>query len=189
MNQRKLSRSGLPFIPPLSLSLSYSLSLPPFLSQAYEFLAGRHLRLNLLEILPHFSVKKAACTLVVVVHTPSISIHKNDAFVDRQWTTQTLSFPSYFPHPFCYKYRKSPSFGITHSLLTTPCGAGGRVVASDTRYPQFESSHRQFFYLLSIVLNKMYEKTKNGREWPNFKTTPPADHLKIQIDEFAIYFL
>ena len=34
------------------------------------------------------------------------------------------------------------------------CGAVGRAVASDTRGPRFESSHRQNLYVLSTVLKR-----------------------------------
>ena len=46
------------------------------------------------------------------------------------------------------------------------CGAVGRVVASNTRDPRFESSQRQY-YLLSTVL-KRRKKKKRGQEWPYF---------------------
>ena len=39
------------------------------------------------------------------------------------------------------------------------CGAVGRAVDSDTRDPWFESSHRKF-YLVSTVLNSYIEQTK-----------------------------
>ena len=54
------------------------------------------------------------------------------------------------------------------------CGTVGRAVASNTRVLQFESSHRQF-YLLSTVLNKLFikdeNKEKRGWEWQFFKKT------------------
>ena len=55
------------------------------------------------------------------------------------------------------------------------CGSVGRAVASDTRGPRFESSHRQKFnYLLNIcLLSTVYwkdeNKEKRGREWPILK--------------------
>ena len=59
-------------------------------------------------------------------------------------------------------------------LLGSGCGSVGRVVASDTKGPQFESSHRQkFIYLLNIcLLSSVYwkdeNKEKRGQEWPIF---------------------
>ena len=52
------------------------------------------------------------------------------------------------------------------------CGAVGRAVASDTRGPRFESSHRQKFIcilnicFLSTVCWKDENKEKRGQEWP-----------------------
>ena len=51
------------------------------------------------------------------------------------------------------------------------CGSVGRAVASDTRSPRFESSHRQNLLnicLLSTVFWKDENKEKRGREWPMF---------------------
>ena len=39
--------------------------------------------------------------------------------------------------------------------LSSDCGAVARAVAFDTRDPQFESNHGQF-YLLSTALQKLY---------------------------------
>ena len=47
-------------------------------------------------------------------------------------------------------------------------GSAGRVVASNARDARFESRHRQF-YLLSTVLNQCgndENKEESGREWP-----------------------
>ena len=58
--------------------------------------------------------------------------------------------------------------------LGSGCGSVGRVVASKTRGPRFDSSHRQkFIYifkicLLSTVCWKDENKEKRGREWPVF---------------------
>ena len=52
------------------------------------------------------------------------------------------------------------------NLWQSGCGAVGRVVASNTRDPRFESSQRQY-YLLSTVL-KRRKKKKRGQEWPYF---------------------
>ena len=49
------------------------------------------------------------------------------------------------------------------------CGSVGRAVASDTRGPQFESSHRQNkIYIEHLFTVNCIEKTKIGREWPIF---------------------
>ena len=48
---------------------------------------------------------------------------------------------------------------IKISELGSGCGAVGRAIASNTRDPQFESSHR-LYYLLSILLKNCIEKTK-----------------------------
>ena len=45
-------------------------------------------------------------------------------------------------------------------MLNSDCLAVGRAVASDTRDPRFESSHRKF-YLLSTVLSKLHRKDEN----------------------------
>ena len=50
------------------------------------------------------------------------------------------------------------------------CGTVGGSVASDTSYPQFKFSHRQFYLLSSSVLNKMKRKDKVKKKevenWP-----------------------
>ena len=61
-----------------------------------------------------------------------------------------------------------------NSLTCSGCGSVGKAVASDTRGPRFESSHRQkFIYILNIcLLSTAYwkdeNKEKRGREWPIF---------------------
>ena len=63
---------------------------------------------------------------------------------------------------------------LTYLLLGSGCGSVGRVVASDTRGPWFESSQRQkFIFILNICLLatvywKDENKDKRGREWPIF---------------------
>ena len=44
--------------------------------------------------------------------------------------------------------------------LSSDCGAVARAVAFDTRDPQFESNHGQF-YLLSTALQKLYGNHEN----------------------------
>ena len=39
-------------------------------------------------------------------------------------------------------------------VLSSGCGTVGRAVASNTRCPQFESSHRQFLVTLSTALKR-----------------------------------
>ena len=51
----------------------------------------------------------------------------------------------------------------TQLVLGSGCGSVGRAVASNTRGPQFESSHQQFYLYWQCI-----EKTKRGHEWPNF---------------------
>ena len=48
------------------------------------------------------------------------------------------------------------------------CDAVGRAVASDTRGPRFESSHRQIYMYYQLYW-KDENKEKRGRERPNFK--------------------
>ena len=48
---------------------------------------------------------------------------------------------------------------VNRIYLGNGCGAVGRVVASDTRDPRFESSHWQYF-LLSTALKSCIKKTK-----------------------------
>ena len=62
----------------------------------------------------------------------------------------------------------------TEYIQGSGCGSVGSAVASDTRGPQFESSHWQkFIYilnycLLSTVYRKDENKEKRGRGWPIF---------------------
>ena len=49
------------------------------------------------------------------------------------------------------------------------CGIIGRAVASDSRRPGFEASHRQFYKIQLFTVNSIYrmdEKRKRDREWP-----------------------
>ena len=53
-------------------------------------------------------------------------------------------------------------------IMGSVCGSVGRVVASNSRGPQFESSHQKTFilniYLLSTVLKRRKKKSKRGQE-------------------------
>ena len=73
------------------------------------------------------------------------------------------------------------------------CGSVGRVVNSDSRGPQFESSHWQ-----KVILNiycqlywKGENKAKSGREWPFFKKTVQTDQcdqmIRLLFRNLAIY--
>ena len=59
-------------------------------------------------------------------------------------------------------------------MVGSGCGAVGRVVASDTRGPGFESSHRQLLlnsYLLLTVCRKDEHKEKEAGNGPFFFKT------------------
>ena len=61
-------------------------------------------------------------------------------------------------------------------------GSVGRAFALNSRSPQFESSHRQFFkniHLLSTVL-KRFEYIKRGWEWRIFKMCGASDYIKTK---------
>ena len=69
------------------------------------------------------------------------------------------------------------------------CGAVGRAVASDTRGPGFESSHRQLLlniYLLLTVCRKDENKEKEARNGPFkkklYSQLPVNLHHKIEAD-------
>ena len=53
-------------------------------------------------------------------------------------------------------------------MLGSGCDSVGRAVASDTRGPWFESSHRQkFIYTLNIcLLSTVHWKNENKEKWP-----------------------
>ena len=55
-------------------------------------------------------------------------------------------------------------------ILGCGCDSVGKAVASNSRGPQFESSHQKTFilniYLLSTVLKRRKKKSKRGQEWP-----------------------
>ena len=72
-----------------------------------------------------------------------------------------------------------------------------RVVASNTRGPQFKSSHRQNFMINIFTANCWKDKTKekSGREWPIFDCGQWPKDLVITwvvvalvLDTFVIYF-
>ena len=57
-------------------------------------------------------------------------------------------------------------------ILSSGCDSVGRVFASDTRDPDFESSHRQI--LLTNCIKSLFKRrklTERGREWPMLKST------------------
>ena len=54
-------------------------------------------------------------------------------------------------------------------LVGSGCSSVGRVVASDTRDPRFESRHWQNFYRTFVYCHLCWKdknKEKRGREWP-----------------------
>ena len=64
-------------------------------------------------------------------------------------------------------------------LLGSGCGSVGRAVASDTRGPQFESSHRRTFIKnIYLPIVNCTEKTKIK------KKRPGTFHLKKHYSEF-----
>ena len=52
------------------------------------------------------------------------------------------------------------------SFMGSGCGAVGREVASDTRGPRFESSHRQKFIYIFVFCQLCIEKTKERKKRP-----------------------
>ena len=56
-------------------------------------------------------------------------------------------------------------------IMKTGCGSVGRAVASDTRVPQFKSSHQRNLIMNTFTLNCWNDKNKEkrGREWSIFK--------------------
>ena len=46
------------------------------------------------------------------------------------------------------------------TILGSDCGSVGSAVASDTRGPQFESSHRRIFFTERLSIANCVEKTK-----------------------------
>ena len=66
-------------------------------------------------------------------------------------------------------------FLVYSNIAKNGCGAVGRAVASDTRGPGFESSHRQLLlniYLLLTVCWKDENKEKEAGNGPCLKTLP-----------------
>ena len=70
-------------------------------------------------------------------------------------------------------------------LLCCGCGAVGRVVASDTRDPQFESSHRQWniwnVFICQLLSRKDENKEKEAGNGPFKKMNP----LLLNLDYFC----
>ena len=94
----------------------------------------------------------------------------------------------YIPHTFFRTHKLRPTRG-------SGCGSVGRAVASETRGPRFESSHRQKIYnicLLSTVYWKDENKEKGGGDCPFKKNYDQLriDHLLTNkcIDQLFIQF-
>ena len=68
-------------------------------------------------------------------------------------------------------YLSSNDFGFSFSPMGSGCGKVGRAVASDTRVPRFESSHRQ------LLLNVYLLLTVCGKD-ENKEYRPGMAHLK-----------
>ena len=92
--------------------------------------------------------------------------------------TDNLSLSSTMFQPVIFVVTKIPC-NYSVKYLGSGCGAVGRAVASDTRDPWFEFSHRQH-YLLSAGLKSPIERTKvkkkRGQERSNLKS--PFTRLK-----------
>ena len=85
--------------------------------------------------------------------------------------------------------------GELGAYLTVKChwgsgfGAVGRLVASDTRGPGFESSHRQLLlnnYLLLTVCRKDENKEKEAQNGPFFKKCSYSSSLHVWYLKFLI---
>ena len=85
--------------------------------------------------------------------------HKRRRFFGQELTSLGLFRLQWF----CYEQGLMQCIKVKIEKLGSGCGSVGRVVASNTRGPRFESSHRQkFTYILNIcLLSTMYWKDKN----------------------------
>ena len=70
-------------------------------------------------------------------------------------------------------------YSAVKTYLGSGCGAVGRAVASDTRDPRFESSHRQNLNVLTAVLKSFY--SAHLRFSQSFKKLYDQ-HLKIYLE-------
>ena len=83
-----------------------------------------------------------------------------------------VKFPFWFWHNFVPK---------TNCQLGSGCDSVGRAVASNTRGPRFESSHRQNFYW-KIVYYQLYWKDKINKKRPgmaHFKKKKTKLHIEL----------
>ena len=69
------------------------------------------------------------------------------------------------PNVLTNKNKKHMKGNVKNANEGSVCGSVGRAVASDTRDPQFESSHRQTFIEHLITVNCV-EKTKIKKKCP-----------------------
>ena len=74
----------------------------------------------------------------------------------------------YTQHTFPHQLTKAKSIERTQRKNASGCGSVGRAVASDTRGPQFESSHRQknYLYRTFVYCQLCFEKTKIEKKRP-----------------------
>ena len=107
-------------------------------------------------------------------------------FVDKLWHWRSNSLFAGFAMLIVRNIKFSKTY-----IEGCGCGSVGRVIASDTRDLQFETSHRQNFILNIFTVNCWNDenKEKSGRDWP-LKTLwlYDADDLKYKIRWNVIVF-
>ena len=96
------------------------------------------------------------------------------------------------PIPICKRSLQSYPTFLFNSYVSNQvtcnwlrCDSVGRAVASNTRGPRFESSHRQRllnqYFLLTVCL-VLSVVSKRGIKWPNYKTNGNLDKTTFQQD-------
>ena len=126
-----------------------------------------------------FDLTSCLGKILLVVPTKCLNIEQNKTIFEPKYFTQMclvvcgLSYRQATIHLevrtkyFFMGHSRSPFLYFRHfltvyltklivkkMLMGSGCGAVGRAVASDTRGPRFESSHRQNLYVLSSVLKR-----------------------------------
>ena len=115
---------------------------------------------------------------------------KAQILLQYQWHLMKLkSFLSDISFESFYRC-KSPPVMVNFVFMGSGCGSVGRAVASNTRGPGFESSHRQLLlniYLLLTVCRKDENKEKEAGNGPIFKKYSCCNLTAIVLQQAQFY--
>ena len=127
----------------------------------------------LMNLLPKQSCRENTTSLTMLSFATKDSVRERVQFANSCFMqTQSISWWSGLgcqQHESSYQLEKEQQilFIKQGAAWGSGCGSVGRAVASDTRGPWFESSHRQkFIYRTFVYCQLCIEKTKNKKNRP-----------------------